>query len=165
VGINKYRNPALNLNYAVPDAKGIAGFFRQKGQLFKKVNIIEIYDAEATKERILAKLSELEKTNPQDAVLLQHGGGTEHQPGDGQADPVTALKRPLLPRHPPELAQGKGQDDEGAEQEAGAGEGDGAEIAGTDLLDDKGAAPDDRREGQEEIGLDSAHDGTTGREG
>ena len=78
VGINKYRNPALNLNYAVPDAKSIAGFFRQKGQLFKKVNIIEIYDAEATKERILAKLSELEKTNPQDAVLLYLAGHGEN---------------------------------------------------------------------------------------
>ena len=78
VGINQYRNPALNLNYAVPDAKGIAGFFRQKGQLFKKVNIIEIYDEEATKEGILAKLRELEKTNPQDAVLIYLAGHGEN---------------------------------------------------------------------------------------
>ncbi len=78
VGVNKYRNPALNLNYAVPDAKGIAGFFRQKGRLFKKVNIIEIYDEEATKEGILAKLRELEKTNPQDAVLIYLAGHGEN---------------------------------------------------------------------------------------
>ena len=77
VGVNKYKNPALNLNYAVPDAKGIAGFFRQKGQLFKQVNIIEIYDEEATKDGILAKLKELEKTNPQDAVLLYLAGHGE----------------------------------------------------------------------------------------
>ncbi|KAF0153925.1 MAG: (Myosin heavy-chain) kinase [Syntrophaceae bacterium] len=78
VGINKYRNPALNLNYAVPDAKGIAGFFRQKGQLFKQVNIIEIYDEEATKEGILTRLRELEKTNPQDAVLIYLAGHGEN---------------------------------------------------------------------------------------
>jgi len=78
VGINKYRNPALNLNYAVPDAKGIAGFFRQKGQLFKKVNIIEIYDEKATKDGILAGLRELEKTNPQDAVLIYLAGHGEN---------------------------------------------------------------------------------------
>lgn len=78
VGINKYKNPALNLNYAVPDAKGIAGFFRQKGQLFKNVNIIEIYDEEAIKEEILAKVRELEKTKPQDAVLLYFAGHGEN---------------------------------------------------------------------------------------
>jgi len=78
VGINKYKNPALNLNYAVPDAKGIAGFFRQKSQLFKKVNIIEIYDEEATKDGILAKLRELEKTHPQDAVLIYLAGHGEN---------------------------------------------------------------------------------------
>jgi uncharacterized caspase-like protein len=78
VGVNQYRNPALNLNYAVPDAKGIAGFFRQKGQLFKKVNIIEIYDEKATKDGILARLRELEKTNPQDAVLIYLAGHGEN---------------------------------------------------------------------------------------
>ena len=78
VGVNQYRNPALNLNYAVPDAKGIAGFFRQKGQLFKKVNIIEIYDEKATKDGILAGLRELEKTNPQDAVLIYLAGHGEN---------------------------------------------------------------------------------------
>lgn len=78
VGINKYKNPALNLNYAVPDAKGIAGFFRQSQRLFKNVNIIEIYDEEATKEGILAKLDELTKTNPQDAVLIYLAGHGEN---------------------------------------------------------------------------------------
>jgi WD40 repeat protein len=78
VGINKYRNPALNLNYAVPDARGIAGFFRRSQRLFKKVTIWEIYDEEATKEGILAKLRELEKTHPQDAVLIYLAGHGEN---------------------------------------------------------------------------------------
>ena len=78
VGINKYKNPALNLNYAVPDAQGIASFFRNTGKLFKEVNISELYDEKATKEGILAKLKELTKTNPQDAVLIYLAGHGEN---------------------------------------------------------------------------------------
>jgi WD40 repeat protein len=78
VGINKYRNPALNLNYAVPDARAIVSFFRDKGKLFKKVHVIEIYDEHATKEGIMAKMKELEKTDPQDAVLIYLAGHGEN---------------------------------------------------------------------------------------
>jgi len=78
VGVNRYKNPALNLNYAVPDAQGIAGFFRRSQRLFKQVNITEIYDEQASKEGILAKLRELEKTNPQDAVLIYLAGHGEN---------------------------------------------------------------------------------------
>ena len=79
VGINKYKNPALNLNYAEPDAKGIVDFFRQKGKgLFKNVEIKEIYNEQATKETIISKLKQLEKTNPQDAVLIYLAGHGEN---------------------------------------------------------------------------------------
>jgi len=79
IGINKYKNPALNLNYAEPDAKGISGFFRQKGKgLFKKVELREIYNEHATKENITAKLKQLEDTNPQDAVLIYLAGHGEN---------------------------------------------------------------------------------------
>ncbi|MBU4487272.1 MAG: caspase family protein, partial [Candidatus Delongbacteria bacterium] len=79
VGINKYKNPALNLNYAENDAKGIADFFRRSGtEYFKKVEIKDIYNEQATKEGILAKLKELENTNPQDAVLIYLAGHGEN---------------------------------------------------------------------------------------
>lgn len=79
VGINKYKNPALNLNYAEPDAKGIVDFFRQSGtELFKKVEIRDIYNEQATKEGILLKLKELQSTNPQDAVLIYLAGHGEN---------------------------------------------------------------------------------------
>ena len=40
VGLNRYQNPALNLSYAEPDAKGIISFFREKGNgLFKDVKV------------------------------------------------------------------------------------------------------------------------------
>ncbi len=79
VGINEYKNPALNLNYAEPDAKGIADFFKQKGKgLFKNVEIKEIYNEQATKEIIISKLSQLQNTNPQDAVLIYLAGHGEN---------------------------------------------------------------------------------------
>lgn len=78
VGINKYKNPALNLNYAEPDAQGIAGFFRkQDGGLFKKVDIREIYNEQATRDNIISQLSRLQNTNPQDAVLIYLAGHGE----------------------------------------------------------------------------------------
>lgn len=79
VGINTYKNPALNLNYAVPDAKGIAGFFRKEGRrLFKNVNISEIYDDQATKASVLSGFGRLQNTNPQDAVVIYLAGHGEN---------------------------------------------------------------------------------------
>jgi len=79
VGINKYRNPALNLNYAVPDAKGITEFFNEKGNgLFKKVDVTDVYDENATKENITSRLKNLENTNPQDVVLIYLAGHGEN---------------------------------------------------------------------------------------
>jgi hypothetical protein len=79
VGINKYKNPALNLNYAEPDAKAIAQFFKQKGKgLFKNVEIKEVYNEQATKETIISKLNQLQNTNPQDAVLIYLAGHGEN---------------------------------------------------------------------------------------
>jgi WD40 repeat protein len=79
VGINKYKNPALNLNYAEPDALGITGFFKQQGKgLFKNVDIGELYNEQATKENIVSKLSQLQNINPQDAVLIYLAGHGEN---------------------------------------------------------------------------------------
>ena len=79
VGINKYANPALNLNYAEPDARGIVNFFKQSGKgLFKEININDIYNEQATKENILSRLKQLQNTNPQDAVLIYLAGHGEN---------------------------------------------------------------------------------------
>jgi len=79
VGINQYKNPALNLNYAAPDAKGIGDFFKEKGKrLFKKVEVIELYNEQATKEAIIAKLKQLGNTQPQDVVLIYLSGHGEN---------------------------------------------------------------------------------------
>jgi WD40 repeat protein len=79
VGINQYKNPALNLNYAEPDARGIIDFFKRQGkELFKNVDIMEIYNEQATKVNIISKLSQLRNINPQDAVLIYLAGHGEN---------------------------------------------------------------------------------------
>ncbi len=77
-GINSYKNPALDLNYAEPDARALAGFFRtRKGGLFSHVYVTEFYNEQATKEGITAKLAQLENTGPQDAVIIYLAGHGE----------------------------------------------------------------------------------------
>ncbi len=79
VGINTYKNPALNLNYAEPDARGIVDFFRKSGKgLFKEMDIREIYNDQATKQSILSGLGRLANTSPQDAVLIYLAGHGEN---------------------------------------------------------------------------------------
>jgi len=79
VGINRYKNPVLNLNYAEPDARAIIDFFRKKGgQLFKKVEVIDLYNEQATKGTILSRLKQLESTQPQDVVLIYLAGHGEN---------------------------------------------------------------------------------------
>jgi len=83
VGINQYMNSDLNLNYAVPDAKGIVDYFQKKGSnLFRAVNVIQLYDAEATRENILKTFQTLkEKAQPQDLVIFYFAGH-----GDNRAE-------------------------------------------------------------------------------
>jgi len=77
-GVNSYKNPALNLNYAEPDARAVAGFFRsRRSDLFSHVYVTEIYNEQATKAAITAKLAQLENTRPQDAVVIYLAGHGE----------------------------------------------------------------------------------------
>ncbi len=79
VGINKYKNPALSLNYAEPDARGIANFFKEQGKgLFKNVVVRTIYNEQATKGNIVSHLGQLQNIQPQDAVLIYLAGHGEN---------------------------------------------------------------------------------------
>ncbi|CUU07126.1 delta-60 repeat domain-containing protein [Candidatus Kryptobacter tengchongensis] len=83
VGINRYKNTSLNLNYAEPDARSIAQFFRERGgRLFKEVKIIELYNEYATKDAIISNLGGLGSTNPQDAVVVYLAGHGENARGE-----------------------------------------------------------------------------------
>ena len=75
VGINNYENPALNLNFAEPDARGVADFFRRsENGLFKNVTVADLYNSGATKADVLLQLKQLENTDPQDVVVIYLAG-------------------------------------------------------------------------------------------
>jgi len=76
VGINNYKNPKLNLNYARADAKGFAEALNDQGtKLFKKVEVITLYDREATRQNILARLDEIAQlAQPEDVFYFYYAG-------------------------------------------------------------------------------------------
>jgi len=75
VGINKYSNTAMNLNYAMEDATAIADFFeKQRRDLFADIVVHKILDEQATKANIEAALAKLADTNPEDMVLVYLAG-------------------------------------------------------------------------------------------
>lgn len=74
VGINKYKNPDLELNFALADAKGLKDFFAQRQEsLFDKIHINEIYDSKATKKNIVGSLKNL-NAQEQDVVIIYVAG-------------------------------------------------------------------------------------------
>ncbi|MBQ6781423.1 MAG: caspase family protein [Treponema sp.] len=79
VGVNKYRDRSLWLNYAVPDAVSIAESFKSaKGNLYQSVNAETLFDGDVTKESLTAKFKELSpKVCADDVfVLFISGHGT-----------------------------------------------------------------------------------------
>ncbi|WP_207459651.1 caspase family protein [Azospirillum sp. SYSU D00513] len=80
VGINQYSNPALTLNYAVADARGLTSWARtQNGSgTFGKVVLHELYDRQATRANINALFAKLKDTQPQDVVVLYIAGHGEN---------------------------------------------------------------------------------------
>lgn len=76
IGINDYRNPALSLNYGVPDATGIKDFFeKQPNKLFKEIRTTAVFDKQATKSGIKSALMSIkDNAKPEDVVLIYLAG-------------------------------------------------------------------------------------------
>jgi hypothetical protein len=76
VGINQYKNSKLNLNYARPDAESFGKLMdKNKSQLFKQIELVSIYDNQATRENILSKLDELAgKVHQEDVFIFYYAG-------------------------------------------------------------------------------------------
>jgi WD40 repeat protein len=76
VGVGRYKNPALNLNFTVKDAEGIADYFEQQGsRLFRAVNITKLYDADANLANVQKAFQALnEAAQPQDVVIIYFAG-------------------------------------------------------------------------------------------
>lgn len=76
VGINKYKNEALNLNYATDDAEGFIKLIANRSKkLFDRVEVIPLYNEDATREGILSKMDALSKiVKPQDVLFFYYAG-------------------------------------------------------------------------------------------
>ena len=75
-GINRYKNSALDLNFAVPDARSLVQYFKETGpRLFREVDVTELYDADATKTNIMNAFRGMrERARPQDVVIVYFSG-------------------------------------------------------------------------------------------
>lgn len=76
VGINQYKNPRMALNYAKPDADSFSKVMNDRGtNLFKSTELYTLYDEQATRKNILAKLDELTaRIHPEDVFILYYAG-------------------------------------------------------------------------------------------
>lgn len=72
VGINKYADSTLDLQYARPDAEAIVDLFLQRGKaIYEHVHIVPLLDEKATKQNILDTLAEVaKKAGPEDTLML-----------------------------------------------------------------------------------------------
>jgi hypothetical protein len=77
VGVNRYRNPRLNLNYAVADANGVARLVGERAApLFDEVHKHLLLDRDARRRAVLARLDALGDIGPRDtAVVFLSGHG------------------------------------------------------------------------------------------
>lgn len=76
IGINKYKNPAYNLNYAVADASAVVDRIKGSGSdIFKSIVIYNYQDELARRDSILAAFGRIAKqAQPQDAFVLFYAG-------------------------------------------------------------------------------------------
>jgi uncharacterized caspase-like protein len=103
VGVNEYANPQYNLKYAVADARSFGDEMRRRQTQiagFERVEVIELLDANATKENILSVIKRLagvpeeprpptlkagptdglKRAEPEDTVIIYYAGhGTAQQ--------------------------------------------------------------------------------------
>ena len=76
VGVNSYKNPKYNLNYALSDATSFSeAILSGSKDLFAKTNTIFIKDADATKEGMIAAFEKVKAAaKPQDLFVFYYAG-------------------------------------------------------------------------------------------
>ena len=76
VGINRYSNPAMSLNYARADGEEFARELKtNEGRLFGKVNLFALYDGDATRNNILNALDKIAaQALPADLFVFYYAG-------------------------------------------------------------------------------------------
>lgn len=76
VGINEYENKSLNLNYARPDATSFGAQMKaQSSSIYSEVVLHQLFDKEASRSGILAKIDELKaEIAPNDVFIFYYAG-------------------------------------------------------------------------------------------
>ena len=76
IGINQYKNPALNLNYAYSDAHSFSELIRKVGTgLYDRMEVHELYNEEATRANIMGVLDALSiRIKPGDVFYFYYAG-------------------------------------------------------------------------------------------
>ncbi|MCV9386763.1 caspase family protein [Reichenbachiella ulvae] len=84
IGINTYKNPILNLNYAKDDAEGFGELIKKKGKdLYDEIAFYPLYDEDASKENILKVLDEVAaKAKSEDVLIVYYAGHGSTVEGD-----------------------------------------------------------------------------------
>lgn len=78
VGINTYLDSELDLNYAIPDARGIQEAMKSAyAGLFAEIKFYEVFDDQATRKGITKALEQFRDTSPEDVVLIYYAGHGE----------------------------------------------------------------------------------------
>lgn len=76
VGVNKYKNPKYELNYAYPDALALKEqLLKSKSSLFETIEVKTLFDDQVTKQSIKNAFESISsKTNEQDIFLFYYAG-------------------------------------------------------------------------------------------
>ncbi len=76
IGINKYQNSRLNLNYAKSDAQAFTKLFKNKAKaLFEEIKVTELYNEKASKKGIFEALDRIAlSADPEDLFLFYYAG-------------------------------------------------------------------------------------------
>ncbi|MCB0840042.1 MAG: caspase family protein, partial [Bacteroidetes bacterium] len=74
IGVSEYANPEMNLSYAAKDAQDISRLFSDQKGHFAHVYRTELLNREVTRSRLQTIKSALQKTKPNDAVVLYLSG-------------------------------------------------------------------------------------------
>ncbi len=83
IGVNRYANPQLNLNYAVADASGFVQWAQRQGRrAFREVKVYELFDTDASADGITSLLGRLRNTDPEDVVVIYMAGHGETSGGN-----------------------------------------------------------------------------------
>lgn len=76
IGVNKYKNPKYNLNYAEADADGVDKAVKTNSEnLFKEIVPYSIRNDKATKANILVALEDIKKKSLQQDILMVYYAG------------------------------------------------------------------------------------------